>query len=196
MTSSYQRKRHIKRSRTSSYQRKRHIKRSRDLFVSKNLTYQEVADLFVSKKETYQEVVDLFVSKNLTSREDTWRLLYGRRLPLTMPRMRNRIMALAALALLLIASHAQAADDFADVRREIAKRHDEAVKALQDWIALPSIAAENRNFPAGAEYMAKLAREAGFQQVDRRSTPTASPASSPRSTPARRKPSASTSCTT
>ena len=35
---------------------------------------------------------------------------------------------------------------------------------LQDWIALPSIAAENRNYPQGAEYMAKLARDAGFQQ--------------------------------
>ncbi len=36
---------------------------------------------------------------------------------------------------------------------------------MQDWIALPSIAAENLNFPIGAEYMATLAREAGFQQV-------------------------------
>jgi acetylornithine deacetylase/succinyl-diaminopimelate desuccinylase-like protein len=57
------------------------------------------------------------------------------------------------------------ADDLADIRREVAKRHDEAVKRLQDWIALPSIAAEDRNFPAGAEHMAKLAREAGFQNV-------------------------------
>jgi acetylornithine deacetylase/succinyl-diaminopimelate desuccinylase-like protein len=82
-----------------------------------------------------------------------------------MPRMRTRIIAFAALALVLIASHAQAADDFADVRREVVKRHDQSVKALQEWIALPSIAAENLNFPAGAEYMAKLARDAGFQQV-------------------------------
>jgi acetylornithine deacetylase/succinyl-diaminopimelate desuccinylase-like protein len=37
---------------------------------------------------------------------------------------------------------------------------------LQDWIALPSIAAENRGYPQGADYMAKLAREAGFQRVD------------------------------
>src|SRR5688572_21309377 len=58
-----------------------------------------------------------------------------------------------------------AEDDFADVKREITKRHDESVKRLQDWIALPSIAAEDRGFPAGAEHMAKLARDAGFQQV-------------------------------
>lgn len=74
--------------------------------------------------------------------------------------------AIAAFATLAVANHTYAAgNDLTDVKREITKRHDEAVKRLQDWIALPSIAAENRNYPAGAEYMAKLAREAGFQQV-------------------------------
>ena len=72
--------------------------------------------------------------------------------------------SLIALVILIIANVA-VADDLGDIKREIAKRHDEAVKRLQDWIALPSIAAEDRNFPAGAEYMARLAREAGFQQV-------------------------------
>src|SRR5437899_4233318 len=71
---------------------------------------------------------------------------------------------IAAIALFATLAGAYA-DDLADIRREITKRHDEAVKRLQDWIALPSIAAEDRNFPAGAEYMAKLAREAGFQQA-------------------------------
>src|SRR5262245_1817891 len=56
--------------------------------------------------------------------------------------------------------------DLSDVRQEITKRHDEAVKRLQDWIALPSIAAEDRGFPAGAEHMATLLRDAGFQQVN------------------------------
>ena len=59
-----------------------------------------------------------------------------------------------------------AAPDAAAIQREIAKHHDEAVKRLQDWIALPSIAAENRNSREGAEYMAKLARDAGFQKVE------------------------------
>jgi len=40
------------------------------------------------------------------------------------------------------------------------------VKRLQDWIALPSIAAENRNYPQGPEYMAKLATDAGFSNVE------------------------------
>jgi acetylornithine deacetylase/succinyl-diaminopimelate desuccinylase-like protein len=82
-----------------------------------------------------------------------------------MPRMRTTILALAALSILAIASTSHAADDFADVRREVVKQHDQSVKRLQEWIALPSIAAENLNFPAGAEHMAKLARDAGFQQV-------------------------------
>jgi len=67
--------------------------------------------------------------------------------------------------LLAVTSTIAMADDLADIRAEVAKRHGEAVKRLQDWIALPSIAAENLNFPAGAEYMAKLARDAGFQQA-------------------------------
>lgn len=49
---------------------------------------------------------------------------------------------------------------------QIAARHDATVKMLQDWIALPSIAAENRGYPEGPEYMARLAREAGFERVE------------------------------
>ncbi len=59
-----------------------------------------------------------------------------------------------------------AADDFSDIKSEITKRHDEAVQRLHDWIAQVSIAAENRGYPEGAEYMAKLARDAGFQKAD------------------------------
>jgi len=58
-----------------------------------------------------------------------------------------------------------AQDDFADIKAQIAKQHDESVKRLQDWIGQVSIAAENRGYPEGAEYMAKLARDAGFQQA-------------------------------
>ncbi|MBV6522540.1 MAG: hypothetical protein MNPFHGCM_02688 [Gemmatimonadaceae bacterium] len=49
---------------------------------------------------------------------------------------------------------------------QIAAQHNATVKMLQDWIALPSIAAENLNFPKGAEYMAQLARDAGFSHVE------------------------------
>jgi acetylornithine deacetylase/succinyl-diaminopimelate desuccinylase-like protein len=59
-----------------------------------------------------------------------------------------------------------AATDRDAVVAEIAKQHDVTVKMLRDWIALPSIAAENLNYPQGADYMAKLARDAGFTTVD------------------------------
>lgn len=55
--------------------------------------------------------------------------------------------------------------DLTDIRREVVKRHDEAVKRLRDWIAAPSIAAENRGYPDGARLMARLATEAGFQSA-------------------------------
>src|SRR4051812_13212109 len=74
----------------------------------------------------------------------------------------------AALAALIVAglgtAHARD-DDRSAIQREIGKHHAESIKRLQEWIALPSIAAEDRNFPAGAAYMARLAHEAGFQKV-------------------------------
>jgi acetylornithine deacetylase/succinyl-diaminopimelate desuccinylase-like protein len=48
------------------------------------------------------------------------------------------------------------------IRKAAEAGRDAAIKRIQDWIALPSIAAENRNMKEGAEYMANLAREAGF----------------------------------
>src|SRR6266545_1079321 len=56
-------------------------------------------------------------------------------------------------------------NDLSSIKAEVAKRHEEAVKRLQDWIGQISIAAENRGYPEGVEYMAKLARDAGFQQA-------------------------------
>ena len=76
----------------------------------------------------------------------------------------KKTIAITIALLLLVATNLFAAVRD-DIRAEIAKRHNEAVKRLQDWIALPSIAAENRNYPAGAEMMAQLARDAGFQQA-------------------------------
>ena len=53
-----------------------------------------------------------------------------------------------------------------EVLAQIPLQHDRTVKMLRDWIAIPSIAAENLGYPRGAEYMASLAREAGFQRVE------------------------------
>src|SRR5437588_839032 len=78
-----------------------------------------------------------------------------------------RTKLLVCLTTLALAAHHSigASTDHADIKAEIIKRHDESVKRLQDWIAQVSIAAENRGYPEGAEYMAKLARDAGFQQA-------------------------------
>jgi acetylornithine deacetylase/succinyl-diaminopimelate desuccinylase-like protein len=80
--------------------------------------------------------------------------------------MKTKLLIFAtALAVAAIHSYA-ATDNHADIKAEVTKRHDEAVKRLHDWIAQVSIAAENRGYPDGAEYMAKLARDAGFQKAD------------------------------
>ncbi|GAA4712543.1 M20/M25/M40 family metallo-hydrolase [Sphingomonas lutea] len=50
----------------------------------------------------------------------------------------------------------------AELEKAVAARHGVTVKALQDWIALPTIAAERRNVAEGAAYMVRLAQEAGF----------------------------------
>ncbi|MCC7132106.1 MAG: twin-arginine translocation signal domain-containing protein, partial [Gemmatimonadales bacterium] len=53
---------------------------------------------------------------------------------------------------------AMTAQDQAAVFAQIPRQHGQTLKMLQDWIALPSIAAENKGYPEGAEYMARLAR--------------------------------------
>ena len=47
---------------------------------------------------------------------------------------------------------------------------DESVARIRQWIALPTIAAEQLNVPQGVEHMARLATEAGFTNV--RAVPT------------------------
>jgi acetylornithine deacetylase/succinyl-diaminopimelate desuccinylase-like protein len=80
--------------------------------------------------------------------------------------MKTKLLTfMSALAIGALQTDA-ATDDRAEIKAEITKRHDEAVKRLHDWIAQVSIAAENRGYPDGAEYMAKLARDAGFQKAD------------------------------
>ena len=75
-------------------------------------------------------------------------------------------LALSALSVLPIRSFAADSADMQAVLAQVPKLHDQTVKALQSWIALPSIAAENRNYPQGPEYMAQLARDAGFSNVE------------------------------
>jgi acetylornithine deacetylase/succinyl-diaminopimelate desuccinylase-like protein len=73
--------------------------------------------------------------------------------------------ALAAVPAAVLAPAAGRNADKAAVLAQIASMHEANVTRLQDWIALPSIAAENLNYPQGAQYMAKLAHDAGFTGV-------------------------------
>ena len=57
--------------------------------------------------------------------------------------------------------------DLAGIKAEIAKNHERAVTRLQEWIRRPAIAAENRGFPEGADYLIALLKEVGFQRADR-----------------------------
>src|SRR5690242_10435827 len=80
--------------------------------------------------------------------------------------MKTKLLIIATTLTVATTLNHAATNDHADINAEITKRHDEAVKRLHDWIAQVSIAAENRGYPEGAEYMAKLARDAGFQKAD------------------------------
>src|SRR5437660_3787291 len=73
--------------------------------------------------------------------------------------------ALAGAPAAVLAAAAAGNADKAAVLARIPAMHAANVKRLQDWIALPSIAAENLNYPQGAEYMVKLAQNAGFTGV-------------------------------
>lgn len=59
-----------------------------------------------------------------------------------------------------------ASGDTARLMKAIEAGNDAAIRRIRDWIAFPSIAAENLNMQKGAEYMAALARDAGFQKAE------------------------------
>ena len=77
--------------------------------------------------------------------------------------------AIAGLVALTFGSQRawSAGEEFADIKAQVTKQHDEAVKRLQDWIHQVSIAAENRGYPEGADYMIQLLKDAGFQRAER-----------------------------
>ena len=67
-----------------------------------------------------------------------------------MIRKKSVVAAVASVAFLLCNLPAWSAEaDYAEVKAQIAKQHDESVKRLQDWIKLPSIAAEDLELSAG-----------------------------------------------
>ncbi len=81
--------------------------------------------------------------------------------------MARRLAGLSVAALMAFAVVPAAAETPGrdQVATTVETQHAATVKALQDWIALPTIAAEKRNVTEGAEYMRQLALDAGFQQA-------------------------------
>ena len=82
---------------------------------------------------------------------------------------RRRLLqaAAAGAALMTPFSALAATSDLAAIRKAVEAGHDASVKRLRDWIALPSIAAENRDMEKGCAYMMHLATDAGFTGVQR-----------------------------
>ncbi len=81
--------------------------------------------------------------------------------------LRSAALVGGGLALTAGGGAALAADgDIARIRKAAQANREADIKRIQDWIALPSIAAENLNMPQGAVYMADLARAAGFTGVE------------------------------
>jgi acetylornithine deacetylase/succinyl-diaminopimelate desuccinylase-like protein len=60
-----------------------------------------------------------------------------------------------------------ASPDVKPVLAQVEKRHDEAVKRLQEWIRQPSIAAENRGMNEGCELMIRFLKDAGFGRAEK-----------------------------
>src|SRR5689334_17485079 len=77
--------------------------------------------------------------------------------------VKNAALTTAALALPRLSySDSQ---DLNAITAEIAKRHDESVARLQEWIRQPSIAAENRGVNEGCDLTMRFLREAGFSGI-------------------------------
>jgi acetylornithine deacetylase/succinyl-diaminopimelate desuccinylase-like protein len=84
------------------------------------------------------------------------------------PKLTRRDLLGAAAATAAVSSLPRftfAADELSAIYAEIGRRHDESVRRLQDWIRLPSIAAENRGTNEGCALMIQLLKDAGFQSA-------------------------------
>src|SRR5882724_241701 len=76
--------------------------------------------------------------------------------------LRGALAGAASIALPTLAR-----EDLAPVYDQIGKRREETVRRIQQWIGQATIAAENVGGKEGAQLMAELLREAGFQRADR-----------------------------
>jgi acetylornithine deacetylase/succinyl-diaminopimelate desuccinylase-like protein len=74
-------------------------------------------------------------------------------------------VCVAAIALMPAVPAAAETPNRGQLQQAVKSAHATNLKRLQDWIAIPTIAAEKLNTPQGAEYMRQLLLDAGFQQA-------------------------------
>lgn len=84
--------------------------------------------------------------------------------------MNRRILIQAAIASAAALSSAGAfaagnAGKLKAVKSAVDAGFDSSLRRIQDWIRLPTVAAEQLNIEQGADYMAQLASDAGFRKV-------------------------------
>lgn len=80
---------------------------------------------------------------------------------------RGLMAGAAALAPLAMTGAAEAATpNRRALERIVNAQKDQTVAAIQDWIRNPTIAAEGLNIDGGAQYMAQIARDSGFQTAE------------------------------
>src|SRR5437867_903279 len=85
-----------------------------------------------------------------------------------MSSMMNRRAFLAGTAAALVPTGragAQTSADLKPVLAEVEKRHDESIRRIQEWMKVPTIAAENKAINEGRDFMMRLLREVGCNPV-------------------------------
>jgi acetylornithine deacetylase/succinyl-diaminopimelate desuccinylase-like protein len=78
--------------------------------------------------------------------------------------------ATLALPVKLSAAQSASAAGLGPVLAQVEKQHGESVKRLQEWIRLPSIAAESRAMEEGCQLMIRMLQDAGFGRAERVAT--------------------------
>jgi acetylornithine deacetylase/succinyl-diaminopimelate desuccinylase-like protein len=73
--------------------------------------------------------------------------------------------SLAAVLLACLSVACSEPADFSAIEAQVAEQHDAGVRRLQEWIQLPSIAAEDLGFPEGPQHMVSLLQSVGFQET-------------------------------
>ncbi|HMB58502.1 MAG TPA: M20/M25/M40 family metallo-hydrolase [Xanthomonadales bacterium] len=80
----------------------------------------------------------------------------------------NHPLLVSAFAAIFLQASSLAWSDeseLASIEAQVVAQHDEGVARLQEWIRLPSIAAEDVGYPEGPVHMARMLKDAGFQHI-------------------------------